>query len=104
VFDWAAVFVAFSGILIMQNPFSQSLDSGDDFNDIFGSALALSGAVFVGTATVAIRTMNNYSSNIGILVAPMGFVLGNVTLCPLFMTLKLIFTPVDPKSHMLTTD
>jgi drug/metabolite transporter (DMT)-like permease len=104
VFDWAAVFVAFSGILIMQNPFSQSLDSGDGFNDIFGSALALTGAVFVGTATVAIRTMNHYSSNIGILVAPMGFVLGNVTLCPLFMTLKLIFSPVDPRSQMVTTD
>lgn len=69
-----------------------------------GSALAMTGAVFMGTATVAIRTMNYYSLNIGILVAPMGFVLGNLILCPVFMTLKLIFSPVDPRSQMLTTD
>ena len=69
-----------------------------------GSALAMTGAVFMGTATVAIRTMNYYSSNIGILVAPMGFVLGNLVLCTLLMGLKLIFSPVDPRSQMLTTD
>ena len=40
-YDWAAVFVAFTGILIMQNPFSQSLDSGDSIRDLIGSALAL---------------------------------------------------------------
>jgi len=98
IFDWTAVFVAFSGILIMQNPFKQSINKEDTLTDLIGSALALCGAMFAATSMVAIRTMNFYSKNIGMLVAPMGFVIGNTLLCPIFMVAKLLYSPVDHRS------
>ncbi len=96
--------MAFSGILIMQNPFSSKNNEGNAWSDLLGSALALTGAVFAGIATVAIRTINYYSQRIGVLVAPMGFVIGNALLCPLFMVIKLLYSPVDSRSKIMTTN
>ena len=35
------------------------------------------------------------------MLSPLGFALGNVFLCPIFMTFKVLITPVDPDNRML---
>ena len=67
---------------------------------MIGTSLALIGSVFGALVGLYIRKISNYAK-LHFLVSPMGFVLGNLALCPVFMTLRVLYIPVDPVSAVL---
>ena len=90
-YDWGAVLFAFAGILIIQNPFDSKDQSHVDFlDDLIGTTLALSGALLASIATLCQRQMNHYAK-LHYIIAPIGFALGNVILCPLALGIKILF-------------
>ena len=102
-YDWAAVFVAFVGLLMIQNPFGQqaSLLDTSFLRDLVGSGLAFAGAILGATVAITIRMIAKQAI-LHFMLVPMGFALGSVFLCPIFMTCKVLITPVDPGNTMVT--
>ena len=97
IYDWGAVFIAFFGIIIIQNPFGEAAKHTSEigfWNDLIGSGLALLGALFGSTVSISIRIITT-RTKLHYMVIPMGFVIGNLVLCPVFLFAKVFITPVE---------
>jgi hypothetical protein len=55
------------------------------------------GSVLGSGVAISIKTITNYAK-LHFMVVPMGFVLGNLVLCPVFLMTKVLIMPVDPLS------
>ena len=73
--------MAFVGILIMQNPFSQQLKGEDNLKDLIGSGLCILAAVTGGIAMVLIRKMG---TDVHYMQSPFYFSLTSLILAPVF--------------------
>ena len=104
-YDWAAVFIAFIGLLMIQNPFSQSVQTEEEkisfFDDMIGTSLAFSGSILGAIVGISIRIIAK-QAKLHFMLVPMGFALGSVFLCPIFMTMRILYNPVDVASTVLT--
>ena len=78
-YDWVACFMAFLGILIIQNPFAAG--KGDTFQETLGTACAFLGAVTAGMTFVSIKKMGREVYHV---MSPFAWALANLMLCPLF--------------------
>ena len=58
-YDWAAIFLAFAGVVLLQNPFGQDVVETeiDRTQDMLGSCIAVAGALSVGFAFMLMRKM-----------------------------------------------
>eukprot|EP00347_Sterkiella_histriomuscorum_P016188 403354149 len=56
-FDWAACFMAFCGILLIQNPFQAQSKSVDAATDALGTFFALLGSLFGGIVGFSVRKL-----------------------------------------------
>jgi drug/metabolite transporter (DMT)-like permease len=104
IFDWAAVFIAFFGILIIQDPFGKGAQdtSYSMSDDLIGSALALFGSLCGSCVVISIRIITT-RTKLHYMVIPMGFVLGNLALCPVFLFAKVFMMPVE-QGNMIVTE
>ena len=102
IFDWAAVFIAFFGILIIQDPFGKGSQNISMSDDLIGSALALFGSLCGSCVTISIRIITT-RTRLHYMVIPMGFVLGNLVLCPVFLFAKVFMIPVE-QGNMIVTE
>ena len=64
------------------------------WDDLIGSAFALIGALMGSTVSISIRIITT-RTKLHYMVIPMGFVLGNLALCPVFLFTKVFITPVE---------
>jgi drug/metabolite transporter (DMT)-like permease len=108
IYDAFSVVICFIGILMIQNPFGEKAATeaklsqfSGPYDDIIGTSLALIGSLFGALVGLYIRKISKYA-NMHFLLSPMGFVLGNLILCPFFMTLRILYMPVDPASAVIT--
>lgn len=104
IYDWGAVFIAFIGIIIIQNPFGErsthSMEVGF-WEDLIGSGLALLGALLASVVSISIRIITT-RTKLHYMVIPMGFVIGNLLLCPVFLFTKVFITPVEQGNLIVT--
>ena len=105
-FDWVAAITAFIGIIIIQNPFGEraKMASGTiqgEYDDLIGTAIGLFGAFIGAWVNMFIRKLSNYQK-MHFLIGPMAFTLGNVILCPVFLTIKVLVSPIDPINQVQT--
>ena len=73
-YDWAAIFLSFGGVVLLQNPFSQANVETkiDKTQDMLGSFIAIVGALSVGFAFMLMRKM---ADRVYFLVPPFYFAL-----------------------------
>jgi len=94
-YDWGAVLIAFFGIIVIQNPFGEgathTMEVGFS-DDMIGSALALIGALMGSTVSISIRKITT-RSKLHYMVIPIGFLLSNLVLCPVFLSDEVFITP-----------
>lgn len=69
---------------------------------MIGSALALIGAIFGSTVSISIRIITT-RTKLHYMVIPMGFVIGNLLLCPVFLTFKVLLVPIESTNMVHTT-
>ena len=104
IYDWGAVFIAFIGIIIIQNPFGErsthTMEVGF-WEDLIGSGLALLGALMGSAVSISIRIITT-RTKLHYMVIPMGFVIGNLLLCPVFLFTKVFITPVEQGNLIVT--
>jgi drug/metabolite transporter (DMT)-like permease len=95
-YDWIACFLAFFGILMIQNPFSKDMGITTSFEDhLIGTIIALIGAFLSSGTQLTIRMIGKHQGS-HFMIVPVGFSLGHLMLCPLFLSAKLSFQPLDP--------
>jgi hypothetical protein len=62
--------------------------------------LAFIGALLGGVVNISIRTITKYAK-LHFMVVPIGFSLGSVFLCPVFMMFRVCLTSIDPNSTVM---
>jgi drug/metabolite transporter (DMT)-like permease len=102
-YDWIGVFVSFLGILLIQNPFGQHGSEGTSYDDLIGTLLALNGAITGAYIGISVRILTKYAK-LDYMVTPMGYAIGNLFLCPLFMVVKIYFIPVEASNIQIAED
>ena len=90
IFDWVACFLAFLGILLIQNPFSAASSSTDDdyAKDLIGTCLALIGSLGAGIVGFSIKKLANMTHY---LVPTATFAFFNILMGPPLTLFKLLF-------------
>lgn len=86
-YDWAAVVLAFVGIVMIQNPFSSTEEA--NLNDIIGTSIALTGAILAAIMYISVRVLFK-DSKVHFLIPPTSFVVFNLIFSPLILFSKLI--------------
>jgi len=61
---------------------------------LIGTSFALLGSIFGSTVAISIKIITN-NAKLHYMVVPMGFVLGNIFLCPIFMHFKIFTGGID---------
>jgi len=92
IFDWVAIFLAFIGVVLLQNPFGRleddlaSISSGSrsqsEMLDYIGSAVAILGSLIVAFAFMFMRKM---AGTVHYMVPPMYFAMFSTVLSPVAM-------------------
>ena len=86
-YDWAACFLAFLGIIMIQNPFQSSLtDNEDSHRDFMGTAFALIGSLFAGVVGFSVRKLANKTHY---LFPTLSFAFFNILIAPIMTVSKL---------------
>ena len=80
--DWIAIFVSFTGILVIQNPWAKFADTGRSVEDTMGAFAALVGAVFYAIAQMQTRKMGK---KVFFLVTPLYQAIFSAFIAPLLM-------------------
>ena len=89
---------------MIQNPFHKAINETeqsrqDFFLDIFGTSLALLASILAAVVAISIRTITTYAK-LHFMVVPMGWVLGNLILCPIFLMVKIALDPKDDGNNL----
>ncbi|TNV76672.1 hypothetical protein FGO68_gene12186 [Halteria grandinella] len=84
-YDWAAVFLAFSGIILITNPFGAAKMDEDPFIENVGVICSLLGAVTGGMAFTAVKKMGK---EVHYLMSPWSWCIANFILAPIFTVVQ----------------
>ena len=87
LFDWLACFLAFLGIVLIQNPFQAALDDSNYLRDLVGTCLALLGALGAGIVGFSLKKLANMTHY---LLPTATFAFFNVLLGPFLTIFKVI--------------
>lgn len=80
----------------------------DPVNDMIGTCFAILGAIMASLTAMSIRILTHYGK-LHYMVVPMGYAIGNMFLCPLFMTIKVLLGHsyperiIDNTIHLVTS-
>ena len=80
-YDWVAAFLAFFGIVLMQNPFTSSPTGNSQLVEMLGSVSALMGAITAGFVFMSIKKMG---TEVHYVMSPLSWAVSNLILCPVF--------------------
>ncbi|CDW78650.1 membrane protein [Stylonychia lemnae] len=86
-FDWIACFLAFIGVLLIQNPFQSQPKSDDTFRDMMGTFFALLGSVLAGIVGFSVRKL---AGRAHYFFPTLSFAFFNILMTPVMMIFKLI--------------
>jgi hypothetical protein len=66
---------------------------------LIGTSFAVLGAILGASVGISIKIITN-NAKLHYMVVPMGFVLGHIFLCPIFMHAKILINSYDPLSQV----
>lgn len=92
--DWIAVFLAFAGIVIMQNPFGQTYNTNGELAENVGTLCAFLGAVTGGMTFVSVKKMGK---DVHYIMSPLSWCISNLIMMP-FLTVLMSLT-LRPELH-----